>query len=146
MPKIKPTLSITANKGTHGTTPGPLPTSIAISATKELTVDKVEIEIWTSTGSGNSVLIDGSDYKGSAVGGTDGSFIYLKNITASGTEKIYIGHGGNGDVAADSALRLMTLMPGEFAFFPYDYTTDIIVDASASAQKLEVWRYNRSTT
>ena len=146
MPKIKPTLSLTANKGTHGTTPGPLPTSIAISATKDLTVDKVEIEIWTSTGTGNSVLIDGSDYVGSGVGGADGSFLYLKNITASGTEKIYIGHGADSDVAANTALRLMSLMPGEFAFFPYDYTTDIIVDASAAAQKLEVWRYNRSAT
>ena len=148
MPKIKPTLSITANKGTHGTTPGPLPTSIAISATKELTVDKVEIEIWTSTGDSNEVLIDGSDYVGSGVGGTDGSFIYLKNITASGTEKIYIGHGADGALQADgsTALRFCTLMPGEFAFFPWDYTTDLIVDASASAQKLEVWRYNRSAT
>ena len=130
------------------TTPGPLPTSIAIGCTDSLTVDKVEIEIWTSTGTSNEVLIDGSDYVGSGVGGTDGSFIFLKNVTASGTDKIYIGHGSDGALQADgsTALRVMTLMPGEFAFFPWDYTADLIVDASATAQKLEVWRFNRSAT
>ena len=94
------------------------------------------------------MLIDGSDYVGSGVGGTDGSFIFLKNVTASGTDKIYIGHGSDGALQADgsTALRVMTLMPGEFAFFPWDYTADLIVDASATAQKLEVWRFNRSAT
>ena len=40
----------------------------------------------------------------------------------------------------------MTLLPGEFAWFPFDYTLDIIADASAAAQKLECWHWNRSAS
>ena len=42
--------------------------------------------------------------------------------------------------------RLFTLKPQEFAFFPYDHTMDITVDATADSIVLEWWKFDRTTT
>ena len=60
------------------------------------------------------------------------------------------GDGGvsNGDsrltVANNQTLRTFTLMPGEFAFLPFDYTGDIYVQAASGSPKLEFWRFDKA--
>ena len=38
----------------------------------------------------------------------------------------------------------MTLMPGEFAFFPWDYTGQIHFQAKTGNPQLEYWRFEKA--
>jgi len=82
--------------------------------------------------------------------GTDGAFIYLKNVHA--TVNIMIGSAdanlsGNVDPGSPSANRLFTIKPGEFAWMPWDCTYDIYVDANGTgASGLETWAFVRTGT
>ena len=103
------------------------------------------------------------------VDGTVGAYIYLKNKSTTTGEMIYIGivsncednSGGTGvgandpndpDASGDTALseathetlRTMTLMPGEFAFFPWDYTGQIHFQAKTGNPQLEYWRFEKA--
>ena len=147
MATIKPTFTLTSNKASAATAPGPLSIALALSVTDSLTVDTVTSEIIVFTGAGNEqVIFDGSDLGTAGVGGTVGSFVYMKNITASDLD-VYIGivaHDGSAtdlDDSGDTA-RLFTLKQGEFAFFPYDYTMDITADCEG-AGSLEYWLFDR---
>ena len=147
MATIKPTFTLTSNKASNATTPGPLSIALALSATDSLTVDNVQSEIIVFTGaSDHQTIFDGSVYNDSGTAGTHGGFVYMKNITASDLD-VYIGIEPDGDSAADlsaggDADRLFTLKQGEFAFFPYDYTMDITADAEGAAS-LEYWLFDR---
>jgi hypothetical protein len=45
---------------------------------------------------------------------------------------------------ANTTLRTMTLKPGEFAFFPWDYTGDIYIQSTtANTSVLEHWLFDR---
>ena len=44
---------------------------------------------------------------------------------------------------ANTTLRTMTLLPGEFAFFPWDYTGDIYVENTNGDPVLEYWLFDR---
>ena len=95
-------------------------------------------------------------------GGTYGGFVQLLNtstVDSGTTNVIYVGvdHDGGGTSNDDisnsdqeedgsKTTRLFTLKCGEFAFFPFDYTMDIIVDANLAGQKLECWHWNRSAS
>ena len=95
-------------------------------------------------------------------GGTYGGFVYLLNtstVDSGTTNVIYVGvdHDGGGTSNDDisnsdqeedgsKTTRLFTLKCGEFAFFPFDYTMDIIVDANLAGQTLECWHWNRSAS
>jgi len=168
MGKIKPVLSLTSNASSAGTNPGPLSVALNLTATPTktgdsglLTVDVVNTEviadvslIGSPAGEGFNRIIQGADHTG-GVGGTNGCWVYLKNTTLTGTEKIYIGHmtdadyNSPGDVAYNDITqnnqydRIFTLKAGEFAFFPYDYTGDLIAVASAASQSLEYWTFDR---
>ena len=168
MGKIKPVLSLTSNASSAGTHPGPLSVALNLTATPTktgasglLTVDVVNTQViddvpvsGSPTGSGFTRIIQGADH-GTATGGTVGCWVYLKNTTTSGTEKIYIGHMTDADYnsPSDTAYnditannqydRIFTLNAGEFAFFPYDYTGDLIAVASAASQSLEYWTFDR---
>tara|TARA_R100001163_G_scaffold16492_2_gene14909 strand:- start:4384 stop:4851 length:468 start_codon:yes stop_codon:yes gene_type:complete len=154
MATITPTFTLSANKNT-ATTPGPLSVALALSVTDALTVDNVESQIYDIDTGANTTILDGSTEDTAFVPGTNGCFVYLKNITASGTDKICIGIGADGlapavdDGTTDltrshtDSLRTMTLMPGEFAFFPFDYTGDIVAQATADNQSLEFWMFDR---
>tara|TARA_Y100001973_G_C5165218_1_gene315731 strand:- start:897 stop:1367 length:471 start_codon:yes stop_codon:yes gene_type:complete len=156
MAKIKPTFTLTANKSTASSNPGPLSVALALNTTQLLDVDTVTSEILTvpfaSASDAPVLLIDGSAYVGSGDAGTDGGYIYMKNITASGSNEIYIGvHppgltdlDATGTGGGDEAHRFCTLKVGEFAFFPFDYTQDISVDADAANQKIEYWLFDRA--
>ena len=100
--------------------------------------------------------------------GTVGGYVYLKHTATSGTDRILIGIVSNviendgttplgndaptaphastdGHLAATDniTLRTMTLLPGEFAFFPWDYTGRIFVENTAGSHILEWWLFDR---
>jgi hypothetical protein len=168
MATITPTLTITANSSS-ATTPGPISTAINISATTSLTTDCIlaaATMVPPNTGAPKK-LFDGDALSFAGIGsgadgdhsdtpGTNGSFLYLKNATASGANLIYIGTTTQGgsiadmgagttalDNADDASLRLMTLKRDEFVWMPWDFLQDIYVGASASDQKLEYMLFDR---
>lgn len=169
---IKPTLTLTANSSAATTDAGPLSIALSLSATDSLTVDTVNSKIETLTLDTEVVLYDGSSMSGAdttteGAGGTHGGFLYLRNVTASGSALIYIGLDHDGGTATDigaadqaedgtasGAIRLFTLAVGEFCWLPFDYTFDVIADASMDGAvgppdtrpKLECWHFNRSTS
>ena len=132
---ITPTLTITSNKYDATTNPGPTSSPLAISVTDLLDVTEVVSKIVTVATS-DANLFDASDYSASVAAGTDGGFIFLRNLgtdTTSGTNiHISCGTTGDGELedgGAAEAFRLMTLQPGEFSFFAWDMEQDIHVDA-----------------
>jgi len=154
MAVIKPTFTLTANTTSATTNPGPLSVALSLSATDLLTVGSVESQIVTVAYSANSdnatLLIDGSAQAAAFVSGTNGSFIFMKNTSAASTTNfIQIGMHPVGialddlNVAGEDQ-RFFTLKVGEFAFFPYDYTQDIVIDANAASQTLEYWMFHRA--
>ena len=154
MATITPTLTLTANDSSHSTTPGPMSFALSLSATDALDVTKVETKILDvkqdhATSIDAGILWDASDYVPSgASAGTDGAFVYIKNTSSTAGHEIMIGTGGAKtlDPAGDSQ-RLMTLKGGEFAFFPWDCTQDIIYDANGDYNAaLETWVLVRTGT
>jgi len=155
MAVIKPTLTLTSNASSATTDPGPLSFALSLNVTDSLTVDTVESEIFTIGTGANTTIVDGSALESAFTPGTNGCFIFLKNTTASGTETICIGIGADGlapavddgtdDLTrADTAsARTFALLPGEFAFFPFDYCGDIVAQATAASQTLEFFRFDR---
>lgn len=152
MATITTNFTLSANKSTATTLPGPLSVALSLNATAALTVDTVTSKIVTVGDTSGTLLIDGSAYV-PGLGGTDGGYVYIKNTTATGTNLVYIGVEANGvlsDLAGGTSAdgtgdpkRLFTLKRGEFAFFPFDYTMDITVDANAASQQVEYWIFDR---
>ena len=165
---ISPSLNIKANANSATTgSKGPLSVALSLNASKLLSVDVVETQIVTppiasDSPNGPLKLFDGSDITGTSfTGGTHGGYVYINNITASGSGLIYVGivHAGGSDTptdpdaynatgtnlnrADDASLRTFTLKVGEFAFFPWDYLGDIFCHSDTADQKLEIWRFDR---
>lgn len=158
---IKPTITLTANKSTASSNPGPLSVALALSTTDLLTVDTVTSEIVSVTDT-RALILDGSAIHGATTSmdpGTDGGFLYLKN---TGTAKnCHVGiippnHASDdpltpatsGTTALDGTTqqtaRTMTLKPGEFAWMPWDYANDVWVEANHSdGTTLEYWLFDR---
>jgi len=146
MAVIKPTLTLTSNASTATTDPGPLSVALSLSATDSLTVDSVKAATLTVSTT-EETLFDGSAEGTAGTGGTVGGFIYLKNSSTTTTRLVHIGIVADEGSAADlvqsgDVARLFTLKVGEFAFFPFDYTMDITVDADG-AGTLEYWLFDR---
>ena len=159
---IKPTITVSANKNSATNNPGPLSVALSLSTADLLSVDNVQSEIVSITDGGHKILLDGATLSGGdGAGGTVGGYVYFANVSAaSATNFIYIGVGSDADVAQDlsgtdqmddfdndtaNAIRFMTLKVGEFAWFPYDYTTRLFIDTNAAtAQKLEYWVFDRA--
>ena len=156
MAVITPTITLRSNASTATTNAGPLSVALSLAGTDILTVDNVESQIFDVDTGANVEIVNGSDKDSAFVPGTNGCFIYLKNITATGSEKICVGIVNEGTSApavdngtddltrshADSH-RTFTLMPGEFAFFPFDYCGDIYAQATSNDQSLEFWMFDR---
>jgi len=141
---IAPTLSITSNASTASSDAGPLSIALSLSATDSLSVDQVAAKIIDVSGT-HALLWDASDYAATASAGTDGGFVYLKNVHA--TVNIMIGIANENLSSDDETDRLMTLLPGEFAFLPWDMTQDLYVDANGSGTNgLETWLFIRTNT
>ena len=145
MATITPTFTLSSNASSASTSPGPLSVALSLSATDSLDVTVVQSKIISPSGT-HGVLWDASTIASSLAAGTDGAFVYLKNSHA--TAHIYIGHGSSTALEGGTeATRLMTLLPGEFAWFPWDLTADIIHDANGTATDgLESWIFVRTGT
>tara|TARA_R110002124_G_scaffold217515_1_gene383169 strand:- start:81 stop:524 length:444 start_codon:yes stop_codon:yes gene_type:complete len=146
MAVITPTLTLTSNASTATTAPGPLSVALSLSATDTLTVDTVTAATLV-VGTTPAVLFDGSAQDDGGTAGLHGSFVYLKNVSAADHD-VYIGAVADGTSAstlddADDAVRLFTLKQNEFAFLPWDYTMDIVVDSENAAGTLEYFLFNR---
>ena len=162
---IKPTFSLTSNRNSvsNAADKGPLSIGLSLTTTDKLSVDDVRSKLVT-VGTNSFTLIDGSQFGNNTAtegaGGTYGCFLYMKNTSpATAGRYIYIGidhDGGDGGVALDAGelqdddqsetafpLRFGTLAPGEHWFITFDYTCDIIVDASHADQTLEYWVFDR---
>ena len=169
---ITPTLSIksNANSATTGNK-GPLSVALSLSATDLLAVDNVQSEIKTLVDAPVQ-LLDGTDHSGgtetpsTAAANQVGGYVYIRN---SGTAKAaYVGivsncHDNDGggvgtdtptaptssgttalDEASNVTLRTFTLRPGEFAWFPWDYTGDIYAECEHSdGTTVEYWLFDR---
>ena len=148
MPKITPTLTLTSKKHSTASDAGPTTSPIVISVTDSLDITEVRQKVVdvsddhlvlfpnAQSDVGGSNIVTYSD--GTNVAGTDGGFVFLRNLTegASTTVDIYIGHGAAGALEEDGGsqtLRLMTLKPGEFSFFAWDLEQPLIVDSNAAA-------------
>ena len=168
---IKPTITLTANKSSASSNPGPLSVALALSTTDLLTVDTVQSEI-VSLVDAPVQLLDGTSFSGgtetpsTAAANQTGGFLYIKN---TGTAKAaYVGlvsncHDNDGggvgtdtptapvasgttalDEATNVTLRTMTLRPGEFAWFPCDYTGDVYAECEHSdGTTVEYWLFDR---
>ena len=111
-----------------------------------------------SGANGYNTLVDGSAAIATATSTSSaltGCWIYIKNQMTAGNEVIWIGHTTDADATQDGEYyakltadnlntRIFTLKAGEFAFFPYDFTGDLYIDASAAGQKYEFWRFERA--
>jgi|TARA_R100000084_G_C4529096_1_gene90340 hypothetical protein len=147
---IKPTLTLTANANSATTDAGPLSIALSLSTTLSLTVDKTQAKSHTFASATDHFTIIDSDTEdnGSEEAGINGCFVYIKNISSSDLDAFV---GNIHDAAAEDLsgnadqTRLFTLRQNEFAFFPWDYTTDLITDA-ASGAKIEYFVFNRANT
>ena len=142
---IKPTLTLKANSSSATTDAGPLSIALSLSATDSLTVTEVQSKIVDVSGTHEN-LWDASDFTASGEAGTDGAFLYFKNIHA--TVNIMIGAATLENLSDNGeADRLFTLQPGEFAWMPWDCTNDICVDANGTGTAgLEAWLFVRTGT
>ena len=156
---ITPTLTITSNKYDATTLPGPTSSPLSISVTDSLDVTKVHSEIVDVDDShgATNLLFDASDYGTSMTEGVDGGFVYLRNLLSDNSPEdrlhdIMIGAttgelDSDADPTSPSAVRLMTLKPGEFAFFPWDMTFDLYFDAKeTNTSALEAILFVRTGT
>ena len=144
---IKPTFTLTSNSSKAATDAGPLSMALSLSSTDSLSVDLVESKIIDVDGT-HGILLDASDYAATASAGTDGAFIYIKNITAAGSGRnIMIGVANENLSSDDETDRLFTLQPQEWAWFPWDCSQDIYEDANGtSTRALEYWLFVRTGT
>ena len=122
----------------------------------------------------NGILADGYELMTAGGGstwpndGTVGSYIFMKNNSTTTGEMIYIAivsncddnqataTGTNTPLVPDAGaqtglsqtdnitLRTFTLLPGEFAWFPWDYTGRISFEAKTGNPKLEYWRWDKA--
>ena len=152
MATITPTFTLTSNAST-ASTPGPMSMALSLSATDALDVTKVEtkildVKIDHTASIDAGILWDASDYTASGAAGTDGAFVYIKNTSSNAAHEISIGHGSAAHImGAANTTRLMTLQGGEFAFFPWDCTADIVYDANGDySAALESWVFVRTGT
>ena len=165
MAKITPTLTLSSFASDYSVSAdqGPLSIALSLSVTDALTVDDAEGDLHTVTTTRTQIL-DGSSIHGSTSSmdpGTDGCFLYMKNADTTTGNNIHVGiiphnHVSNDpltpaedgnttslDGTTQETARTFTLLPGEFAWFPWDYTGDIYVESAQNSPTMEVWRFDR---
>ena len=156
MATITPTLKIVSTAVDSGTGFGPSHFAMTLDQSQGLTVARHKITEFEIDTGANTILINGSEETAAFAPGVNGCYIYMKNTTAGGGASICVGIGDDGLTPAvddgttdltrshtDSA-RTFSLKPGEFAWFPYDYCGDIIAQATANDQYLELIQFDRT--
>ena len=161
---ITPTLKIVSTASDNTASTGPSAFALNLNETDSLSVVEHAVNEYTINTAANTLLIDGSELETAFVPGTNGCFLYFKNTSpiqtgaplADNTEVICVGLVEDGvtpaldDATTDltlnntSSLRSFSLRAGEFAFFPFDFCGDIVAQATANDQTLEVIRFNRT--
>ena len=156
MATITSALTITANDSSHAT-PGPLSFALNLSQSKAISgLTKVETKIMDITAGSEAdathMIFDASTFTSSAQVEVDGGYVYLRNMLAdpsNNTHDVHIGFtAGAKDLATDgNTERLMTLKPGEFAFFPWSMAQDLTADIHTThTGALEAWVFVKTTT
>jgi hypothetical protein len=148
MATITPKLTLTSNASGASSLPGPLSVALSLSATTNLTVDRVVSET-KILGTGTSLVLDGSNLlavdSDSGAPGEHGGFLYLKNATASDLD-IYVAFAADGTTEVlgsnDDPHRSFTLKQNEFAFVPWDCTGDLVASGEGACT-LEYFFFNR---
>jgi len=154
---ITPKLTITSNSSDYAvaTEQGPISVAMSLITSTPVTCVGVESGILTVNTADNATgwLFDGSlgEDADNGVMGVDGSYIFLKNMTATTSANLIL-VGVVADVtetvtameADESAARLFSLKPQEFAWFPFDHTMNIMVDTDTDGTKLEWFRFDRT--
>ena len=168
---IAPSFSLSANASTSTNLPGPMSFALNLTIADSLNVDYVEQKLVTTSDT-TTQLLDGHDVmtlhgSDAWTPGTIGCYIYLKNNSSTTGDNIYMSivptHVASNtdtmtgtdspvaptglselDLTTNVTLRTFTLLPGEFAWFPFDYTGDIYWKAaSGKTPKLEYWRFDK---
>ena len=100
---------------------------LGVSKRFTVVVDSSETELYTD---GNLILA-AADYTK--------SYVYFKNKSSTAAEIITLGVADN-DGSGDDALETtnMSLGAGEFAFYPWDSSLDIVADAASGTPVLDV--------
>tara|TARA_R110000744_G_scaffold347943_1_gene453491 strand:+ start:109 stop:567 length:459 start_codon:yes stop_codon:yes gene_type:complete len=151
MSTIAPTLTITSNSSEAATLPGPLSVALSLSVTDSLPIAEVQSKI-LSVSTTHQLVWTAANFTASGATGVDGAWLYFKNTLAENStpdllHDIIVSHTDADADDAGDAHRLFTLQPGEFAFFPWDCTQDIYVDAAeTNATALECWLFERTGT
>jgi hypothetical protein len=151
MSTIAPTLTITSNASTAATLPGPMSIALSLSVTDSLPIAEVQSKI-LSVSTTHQLVWTAANFTASGATGVDGAWLYFKNTLAENStpdllHDIIVSHTDADADDAGDAHRLFTLQPGEFAFFPWDCTQDIYVDAAeTNATALECWLFERTGT
>jgi len=153
MATVTGTFSLTANSSGASSLPGPLSVALSLVATQAIDVTKTRTKILDAKGDHTAstdagVLWDASDFTASGDAGTDGAFVYIRNTSSTAGHHLYIGHGSATAMQGGAnTTRTMTLKGGEFAFFPWDCTQDIVYDANGDySDIIETWIFVRTGT
>jgi len=89
--------------------------------------DVIQKRIATSTTA--AVFLAAADY--------GESYIYLKNLSTTTAEKIFIRSGATGSA------NILTLEAGEFTFFPWSSDEDLVYDADSGTPVMEIMLFEK---
>ena len=116
MATLTPTLTLTSTDATSD--------SLNLTLTDSLTSTGAVLNSIVETSTTATVFLAAADY--------GKSYVLLKNLSSTASEKIYIRSGGTGTA---NVLELGAL---EFAFFPWASDEDLVYDADAGTPAMEV--------
>ena len=123
MATLTPTLTLTSTDA--------LSDSLNLSVTDSLSVLGKSKRKRVTTSTTSASVLAAADYTK--------SYVFFQNKSSTSAEVITLGLEDN-DSSGDDALETtnITLGAGEFAFYPWDSSTDIIADAASGTPVLEV--------
>ena len=123
MATLTPTLTLTSTDA--------LSDSLNLSVTDSLSVLGKSKRKRVTTSTASASVLAAADYTK--------SYVFFQNKSSTSAEVITLGLADN-DSSGDDALETtnITLGAGEFAFYPWDSSTDIIADAASGTPVLEV--------
>tara|TARA_R100000388_G_C7181762_1_gene129003 strand:+ start:72 stop:437 length:366 start_codon:yes stop_codon:yes gene_type:complete len=116
MATITPTLTLTSTDATSDT--------LSLTLTDSLTSTGAVLNTTVETSTSAAVFLAAADY--------GKSYILLKNLSSTASEKIYIRLGATGSA------NVLEVGAGEFAFFPWASDEDLVYDADSGTPALEV--------
>ena len=101
--------------------------NLSISDTLTFANDVVQKRMATSTTA--AVFLAAADY--------GESYVYLKNLSSTAAEKIYIRSGATGSA------NILTLKAEEFTFFPWSSDEDLVYDADSGTPIMEIMLFEK---